>query len=114
MRATTKIAVSLLAMLAVPTAEVAGGVAFAKKPSAERIGGKVKISFAVSAPTDVEVAILDARGKAVRHLAAGVLGARAAPPLPLRKGLSQSLEWDMTDDFGRPAWIDSRKAVGPT
>jgi len=52
--------------------------------------------------TDVEVAILDARGNVVRHLAAGVLGGESPPPSPLKAGLSQSLEWDGKDDFGSP------------
>jgi hypothetical protein len=52
-----------------------GEVKFATKPSTVTAGGKVKITFAVSAKTDVEVAILDSKGKVVRHLAAGVIGA---------------------------------------
>jgi len=86
----------------------AGGEAqFAAQPSAEKAGDRVKIAFAVAAPTDVEVAVLGADGKVVRHLAAGVLGAKNPPPEPLKAGLSQSLEWDLRDDFGKPA------AVGP-
>ncbi len=77
-----------------------GEPAFAKKPSATKAGGKVKITFAVAAPTDVEVAILDAKGQVARHLAAGLLGKNA--PAPLKKGsLSQSLEWDFKDDYGK-------------
>jgi hypothetical protein len=52
----------------------AGEVSFSAKPSVAKDGDKVKISFAVSAATDVEVAVLAADGKMVRHLAAGVLG----------------------------------------
>jgi hypothetical protein len=78
-------------------------VKFTTKPSATSSGGKTKISFAVSGRTDVEVSILDAAGKVVRHLAAGVLGAEKAPPAPLTKGLSQSLSWDGKDDFGKAA-----------
>ena len=63
----------------------------------------MKISFTLSAPADVEVAVLDAQGKAVRHLAAGVLGAKNPPPEPLKAGLAQTLEWDLRDDFGKPA-----------
>jgi DNA-binding beta-propeller fold protein YncE len=51
----------------------------------------------------VEVAVLDAQGKVVRHLAAGALGAQTAPPEPLKAGLSQSLEWEGRDDLGKPA-----------
>ncbi|MHC4914788.1 MAG: hypothetical protein ACYTGB_04790, partial [Planctomycetota bacterium] len=45
---------------------------FAAEPTASKAGGKVTISFATSAATDVEVAILDAKGRVVRHLAAGL------------------------------------------
>jgi len=89
-------------VLASPLA-VAGEVRFAAKPTATKAGDKVKIAFAVSAPTDVEVSVLDGKGKAVRHLAAGVLGSKKAPPRPLRPGLSQSLEWDLRDDLNKPA-----------
>ena len=81
----------------------AGEVSFSARPSAAKDGDKVKIGFAVSAPTDVEVAVLDSAGKAVRHLAAGVLGGAKPPPEPLKAGLSQAIEWDGRDDFGKPA-----------
>jgi len=48
---------------------------FAQPPTAEADGTGVKISFAVEEATDVEVAVLDAAGRVVRHLAAGRLGA---------------------------------------
>jgi DNA-binding beta-propeller fold protein YncE len=73
---------------------------FTSKPTVRGSNGKRVISFAVSAPTDVEVAILDAGGKVVRHLAAGVLGEN--PPAPLKKGLKQELVWDGKDDSGKP------------
>ncbi|MHC4915671.1 MAG: hypothetical protein ACYTGB_09280 [Planctomycetota bacterium] len=73
----------------------------ANGPSAGAGQGKVKIAFTVSAPTDVEVAILDAKGKVFRHLAAGVLGGKYPPPPPLVAGLSQSIEWDGKDDYGK-------------
>ena len=76
---------------------------FAMPPKAAREGEGVKVAFAVSAPTDVEVAILDAQGNVVRHLAAGVLGGDVPPPEPLRPGLAQSLLWDGKDDLGQPA-----------
>jgi hypothetical protein len=88
----------LLLVLAGPA--LGGEPAFSAKPKATKAGGKVKITFAVSAPTDVEVAVLDPAGEIVRHLAAGLLGENA--PAPLQKGsLSQSLEWDFTDDYGK-------------
>jgi len=58
-----------------------GDAHFVKKPVARADGDQVRLEFAVSAFTDVEVAILDAQGKVVRHLAAGVLGKNAPPPL---------------------------------
>ncbi len=75
-----------------------GEAKFASKPKATRDGKDTKISFAVSAETDVEVAILDAGGNIVRHLAAGVLGKKA--PKPLVPGLRQTLTWDGKDDHG--------------
>ncbi len=77
----------------------AGEVGFSAKPRAVREGGKVKISFAVSAPTDVEVAILDGKGKVVRHLAAGLLGKNA--PSPFKEGaLKQDVFWDGKGNYG--------------
>src|SRR6185295_879219 len=76
-------------------------VAFSKKPSATRAGTKTVVTFAVSAATDVDVAVLDPKGAVVRHLAAGVLGGAVPPPEPLKAGLSQSVEWDGLDDFGK-------------
>jgi hypothetical protein len=88
--------------LALSGALSAGEVAFTAKPTATKDGGKVKIAFAVSAPTDVEVAVLDAAGKTVRHLAAGVLGPNA--PEPFKKDvLVQEIVWDGKDDNGNPA-----------
>ncbi len=74
----------------------------ASGPTVERDGDTLKIGFAVSAPTDVEVAILDGKGTVVRHLAAGMLGPNA--PVPLKKdSLTQELSWDGKDDNGAPA-----------
>jgi hypothetical protein len=79
----------------------AGEVGFAAKPSAAKNGDRVKIGFAAAAPTDCEVAVLDAKGAVVRHLVAGMLGEK--PPAPLKPGLAQELEWDGKDDAGKPA-----------
>jgi hypothetical protein len=98
-----RISVLPLCVLLTASAALAGQARLSGKPTAAKANGKVKTSFTVSASTDVEVAILDANGKVVRHLAAGVLGGRKAPPPPLKAGLSQSLEWDMKDDLGKPA-----------
>lgn len=74
---------------------------FTVQPSLVEQGGKAIITFAVDVSTDVEVGVLDNSGKVVRHLAAGVLGGSAAAPEPLQAGLSQRLEWDGLDDYGR-------------
>jgi len=93
---------TLTLLLAAPA--LAGEVSFSAKPSASKDGDKIKISFTVSAPTDVEVAVLGAKGEVVRSLAAGVLGAKTLPPEPLKPGLSQTLEWDgVTGDWGKKA-----------
>src|SRR5262249_42879821 len=76
---------------------------FRTKVTATQAGDRVKIAFAVSAPTDVEVAVLDAKGKVVRHLAAGVLGGKNPPPAPLQPGLAQEIVWDGKDDHGQKA-----------
>jgi hypothetical protein len=96
---------ALLTVLAALTCSLAAGgeVRFGTALKVTKADGQIRITFAVSAKTDVEVAVLDARGKVVRHLAAGVLGGKKAPPPPLKSGTAQSLEWDMKDDFGRPA-----------
>jgi len=78
-------------------------VKFTKPPAATTVGEKTTISFAVSGKTDVEVAILDARGTVVRHLAAGVLGGENTPAPLVKRTLSQSLVWDGRDDAGTPA-----------
>ena len=85
-------------------AGVAGAdVTFTAKPSVTPDGAGAKIAFAVSGATDVEVAIVDAKGIVVRHLAAGVLGGKNPPPAPLKAGLAQQLVWDGKDDFGKAA-----------
>ncbi|MBM4039889.1 MAG: hypothetical protein FJ290_15400, partial [Planctomycetes bacterium] len=76
---------------------------FTTAPKASKQAEGALVSFAVSAATDVEVAILDAKGKMVRHLAAGVLGAENPPTPPLKPGLAQSVVWDGKDDVGEAA-----------
>lgn len=84
---------------------------FAARPKLSQEGGLTRIAFAATAPTDVEVAVLDKRGRIVRHLAAGLLGANA--PAPLRRGsLVQELVWDGKDDFGRQ--IQGGTAAAPS
>lgn len=88
-------------VLAVSVASAsAADVAFKDPPAVARSGQKVEISFSVTGPTDVEVAILSPDGKVVRHLAAGVLGGAKNPPPPLAPGLTQRLVWDGKGDWG--------------
>lgn len=91
---------TLSLLLLATAASAAPSVSFAKKPTLAHDGDKVKIEFAVSAATDAEVAILDAEGKVVRHLAAGAISEKTAGAFPA--GLSQSLTWDGKDDQGKP------------
>jgi hypothetical protein len=67
------------------------------------VNGKAIVTFAVDSSTDVEVAVLDSKGKIVRHLAAGVLGGKTPPPSPLQVGLDQKLDWNGLDDSGQRA-----------
>ncbi len=98
---------ALFLALACPTlageTTTAAQVSFTAKPTTTKDGEKTRIAFTLSAPADVEVAVLGADGKVVRHLAAGVLGGKNPPPEPLKAGLAQSIEWDGRDDFGKPA-----------
>ena len=76
-----------IAAVAALTAPAAGRAAeepvkFTAKPTAAKAGDKVKVEFAVDRETDVAVYVLDAQGKCVRHLAAGVLGGKAPRPSP--------------------------------
>jgi hypothetical protein len=85
-----------------PMHAAARGVAeFAEAPTADRSGDMVIITFGVKAPIDVEVSVIDAEGRIVKHLAAGMLGDNSPPPFS--PGLKQKLTWDGTDDAGRPA-----------
>lgn len=95
--------VVLVGMTSLAVAEEAR---LAGAPKVVRDGDSVRISFAVSGATDVEVAVLNRDGKVVRHLAAGVLGGKNPPPPPLRAGLSQELTWDGMDDAGKKPAAD--------
>jgi hypothetical protein len=82
---------------------LAGKVEFSRPPQAVGKGEQAGVAFTVNEPTDVEVAVLDAKGQVVRHLAAGVLGGKNPPPVPLKPGLAQQVTWDRKDDLGKPA-----------
>ncbi len=90
----------LLTAAALVGTALAAEVKFAAEPKAAAEGKKVKITFTLSAPTDVAVGIVDAKGVVIKHLAGGLLGNKA--PKPLKAGLSQTLYWDRTDDMGKP------------
>ncbi len=95
--------VALVCGMVAAVGAFAGEAGLVGKPVVGREGGGVTIGFAVSGTTDVEVAVLGAEGKVVRHLAAGVLGGEKAPPEPLVAGLAQKVIWDGKDDFGKAA-----------
>jgi SMP-30/Gluconolactonase/LRE-like region len=91
-------------LMAICAVSLAGEVAprLTAGPTVKREGGSTRISFSVSVATDVEVAILDAGGKVIRHLVAGLLGPKA--PAPLKKdSLVQEVVWDGKDDRGQKA-----------
>src|SRR6185295_6762138 len=92
-----------LAMLGAAPTLPAEDLGFAQAPTVSRKGDRTILTFALTKNSDVEVAVLNAAGDVVRHLAAGVLGGKNPPPSPLQAGLSQTLEWEGTDDFGKPA-----------
>jgi hypothetical protein len=92
---------------------------FAEQPKVERRGdpstgsgqGAYVISFASKGACDATVAIVNAEGRIVRHLASGLLGKNA--PWPFKQNsLAQAIEWDGKDDFGKPAPAGCRVKVG--
>ncbi|MGQ9662121.1 MAG: hypothetical protein ACUVWX_07270 [Kiritimatiellia bacterium] len=84
-------------------------VGFLEKPDATRTPDGVTIRFALSAPTDVEIAVLDKNGVIVRRLAAGLLGKNAPKPFQ-RDSLRQEIHWDGKDDDGRLVLNDDGRA----
>jgi hypothetical protein len=75
---------------------------FKGKPVATREGARVKVEFELDRASDVAVYVLNADGKVIRHLAAGLLGENA--PEPFKKdSLAQSITWDGKDDAGKKA-----------
>ena len=92
---------------------------FAQPPKITRQGDNITITFASKGRCDVTVVIEEipgaaadgnaaARPRIVRHLACGVLGGNAPPPLQ-KNSLRQTLVWDGKDDQGR--YIDAKDAV---
>lgn len=84
----------------VPLAPPPTDPTFATAPAAEKDGENVAVTFAADSETDVEIAVLDAAGKVVRHLAGGKLGKNAPPPLQAGS-LKQRIVWDRTGDDGK-------------
>ena len=79
--------------------------AFARKPAVTRRGDRVTVAFETRGFCDCTVAVEDADGRIVRHLASGVLGPNA--PEPFRKNAkAQTLVWDGKDDKG--VYIDEK------
>ena len=78
---------------------------FAAKPAITRDGDKWTIAFTSKDYCDVAVAIEDATGRIIRHLAAGVLGPNAPAPFA-KDALAQAVVWDGKDDQG--VYIDKR------
>ncbi len=101
---------TLLAACVLAASSAGGAPTLTEGPTAVRDGEGAKVRFAVSAATDVEVAVLDAGGRIVRHLAAGMLGPNA--PAPLKAGsLTQEIAWDGTDDLSRAVPAGQRKGL---
>ena len=73
---------------------------FAQKPQVTRDGDRVTVRFAAKGRCDATVAVEDARGRIVRHLACGVLGPNAPHPFQ-RDSLKQAVVWDGKSDQGR-------------
>ncbi len=73
---------------------------FAKKPTVSRKGDKITIAFETRGFCDVTVAIEDAEGTILRHLACGVLGPNAPRPFA-KNSRAQAIAWDGKNDQGR-------------
>jgi NHL repeat len=86
----------------------AGPFEFASKPKVRRRGDRITISFETKAFCDVTLAIEDASGRIVRHLASGVLGKNAPPPFR-KNSRSQALVWNGKDDQDR--YLDDKDAL---
>jgi len=82
--------------------------AFAETPTLTQRGDTITIKFASKAYCDVTVAVENADGKIVRHLACGVLGKNAPEPFQ-KNSLRQTLVWDGKNDQGK--YIDDKDAL---
>jgi hypothetical protein len=85
-----------------------GPFEFAERPVVTRDGDTVTIRFKAKAFCDVTVAIEDANGRIVRHLASGLLGSNAPPPFK-KNSLAQTVVWDGKDDAGK--YVDDKELM---
>ena len=81
---------------------------FTEKPKVVRDGDTVTVTFTSKAFCDATVAVEDGRGRVVRHLASGVLGAKAPEPFQ-KNSLRQTLVWDGKDDKGE--YVDDKDGI---
>jgi len=81
---------------------------FAAKPKVTRQGDRVTISFESRGRCDATVAIEDAGGRILRHLASGVLGAGAPAPFE-KNSLKQTVVWDGKNDQGE--YLDDKAGL---
>jgi DNA-binding beta-propeller fold protein YncE len=81
---------------------------FTSPPRLTRAGDRVDIYFESKAFCDATVAIEDANGKIVRHLASGVLGDNAPEPFE-KNAKKQHVVWNGKDDFG--VYMDDKNAL---
>jgi hypothetical protein len=85
-----------------------GPFEFAGEPVVTRDGDKVTIRFKTKAFCDATVAVENAEGRIIRHLASGVLGKNAPPPFQ-QDSRAQTVVWDGKDDQG--AYVDDKDAL---
>ncbi|MBL8028799.1 MAG: T9SS type A sorting domain-containing protein [Fibrobacteres bacterium] len=92
----------LIGMLFLISFVLSANLTFTQQPAMTRVNDSLyRISFSVSAYTDVEISIVSVKDSSViRHLAAGKLGTNPPPPLTAST-LDQVLTWNGRDDFGR-------------
>ena len=100
----------VVVLLAQATA-LAEELAWVQKPSLNYEDNTWVVTFELESLSDVEVAIVDpVDSTIVRHLAAGVLGPKAPPPL-VADSRVQRIEWDGKDDYGNLVSDKSKMAV---
>ncbi len=102
-----------LAVLLAQTATAAETLKWVQKPELtfDELDKKWTVTFELDSLSDVEVAIVDPdKSTVVRHLAAGVLGPKAPPPL-IANSRAQKINLDGKDDYGNPVRNASNVAV---